>query len=441
MVPNFKKAAVATVTLALFSSVTFTSAAQAAADAIPLSPESTMSAFNCPSGGLGNINLSTLEFTPASAAEPCEFTAGYNSIAYNPIDARIYAANVAGSGVVNLVATDVRGKNLEAWPANANKKRQLITGTVAGSTGYPASIAINPVDGAAFVIDAGGRLYQLNLSTGIASSPIQTNPSVGGLAYMAFNPNGVLYGFSSGRGNLYTIDPATGATTTVLTDWRTGIPNNAGNIKSLTFDANGNMYLSGGTSVQGNEGNGIYSTKAADVLGNIAQFFITPLAPTYGSPWTGTQSAQANVSAVMITYGGLAVNFNTAGGVAISSSRFYSKTINESVTPNIVNPTISLPTPTRSGYTFNGWFTAATGGTLIGAAGASYTPYADASITMYAQWTEIPRATTPAATTAPAATTLATTGLDTAQYIQLILLLLALGAVAVYFAYRRTTED
>ena len=43
-----------------------------------------------------------------------------------------------------------------------------------------------------------------------------------------------------------------------------------------------------------------------------------------------------------------------------------------------------LPTPTRTGYKCNGWYTAASGGTKIGNAGASYTP--TASVTLYAQW-------------------------------------------------------
>ncbi len=46
---------------------------------------------------------------------------------------------------------------------------------------------------------------------------------------------------------------------------------------------------------------------------------------------------------------------------------------------------LTLPTPTRTGYTFNGWYTAASGGTKVGAAGASYTP--SANTTLYAQWT------------------------------------------------------
>ncbi|MBE7018677.1 MAG: hypothetical protein E7413_02215 [Ruminococcaceae bacterium] len=49
---------------------------------------------------------------------------------------------------------------------------------------------------------------------------------------------------------------------------------------------------------------------------------------------------------------------------------------------------LTLPTPTLTGYTFQGWFTQAEGGTKIGGAGASYTP--DESITLYAQWVKTP---------------------------------------------------
>jgi uncharacterized repeat protein (TIGR02543 family) len=50
---------------------------------------------------------------------------------------------------------------------------------------------------------------------------------------------------------------------------------------------------------------------------------------------------------------------------------------------------LTLPTPTREGYTFDGWFTAAAPqGELVGAAGASYVPTGD--VTLYAHWTEVP---------------------------------------------------
>ncbi|KAF2379236.1 hypothetical protein BSN82_17155, partial [Acinetobacter baylyi] len=48
------------------------------------------------------------------------------------------------------------------------------------------------------------------------------------------------------------------------------------------------------------------------------------------------------------------------------------------------DPALTLPTPTYVGYTFNGWFTLASGGSLIT---SPYTPTAD--ITIYAQWSAI----------------------------------------------------
>jgi hypothetical protein len=67
------------------------------------------------------------------------------------------------------------------------------------------------------------------------------------------------------------------------------------------------------------------------------------------------------------------VSFNTHGADAIE--------------PLTGNPSITLPTPTNGTGSFLGWFTAATEGTKIGEAGASYTPTAD--ITLHAQWETI----------------------------------------------------
>ena len=46
---------------------------------------------------------------------------------------------------------------------------------------------------------------------------------------------------------------------------------------------------------------------------------------------------------------------------------------------------VILPSPTRIGYSLAGWYTAASGGSLVGGAGATYAP--TANITLYAQWT------------------------------------------------------
>ena len=49
---------------------------------------------------------------------------------------------------------------------------------------------------------------------------------------------------------------------------------------------------------------------------------------------------------------------------------------------------LALPNATQTGYTFDGWFTSAQGGSLVGMSGASFTP--TSSATLYAQWTVIP---------------------------------------------------
>jgi len=70
------------------------------------------------------------------------------------------------------------------------------------------------------------------------------------------------------------------------------------------------------------------------------------------------------------------VNFHPDGGtVSPASTSFDTNT-----------STVELPTPTYSGYTFSGWFTAASGGTLVGLGGSSTA--LTASTDLYAQWTQ-----------------------------------------------------
>lgn len=66
------------------------------------------------------------------------------------------------------------------------------------------------------------------------------------------------------------------------------------------------------------------------------------------------------------------VTFNTQGGSAVSNGAF------------LTGATMALPAaPTKTGYTFNGWFTSATGGTALT---SPYAPGVITDITLYAQW-------------------------------------------------------
>jgi uncharacterized repeat protein (TIGR02543 family) len=67
------------------------------------------------------------------------------------------------------------------------------------------------------------------------------------------------------------------------------------------------------------------------------------------------------------------VTYNANGGSVSPSSA----SVNQ-------GSSVTLPTPTRTNYTFSGWYTATTGGSLVGSGGDSYTP--TANITIYARW-------------------------------------------------------
>ena len=90
--------------------------------------------------------------------------------------------------------------------------------------------------------------------------------------------------------------------------------------------------------------------------------------------------------------------FNSTGSSASTPSGSFSTSINYTVNYDTnggkcaqalsyatsASTAVTLPSPTRSGYIFAGWYTAASGGTKVGGAGDSYTP--SANITLYAQW-------------------------------------------------------
>ena len=98
---------------------------------------------------------------------------------------------------------------------------------------------------------------------------------------------------------------------------------------------------------------------------------------------------------------GYTVSFNTNGGNSISSitsTKSFSGWTNSSpgtfsettytygegsgyITANYKNNSVNLPTPTKSGYTFNGWYTQSSGGSKVS---NTYTP--TANTTLYAHW-------------------------------------------------------
>ena len=128
-------------------------------------------------------------------------------------------------------------------------------------------------------------------------------------------------------------------------------------------------------------GTGAADTQVATGSGFNTGSWTTPIFTTAGT-YTyyciitdGECSTKTNTVTISVSDAPLAtytVTYDANGGTCATTSENASS--------------VTLPTPTRDGYTFNGWYTAATGGTLVGAAGASYSLSED--VTLYAQWAE-----------------------------------------------------
>jgi len=100
--------------------------------------------------------------------------------------------------------------------------------------------------------------------------------------------------------------------------------------------------------------------------------------------WSGSYTNVQSNTTVTATYTGnrIGVGFDVNGG-ELTSGLVKFVTVGDAYG--------ALPTPTRTDYTFAGWYTAATGGTLVTAATVVT---AIASHTLYAHWTEIPETMT-----------------------------------------------
>jgi uncharacterized repeat protein (TIGR02543 family) len=100
--------------------------------------------------------------------------------------------------------------------------------------------------------------------------------------------------------------------------------------------------------------------------------------------WSATSSGSTRVSSyatgadktfyAIWTPTSYRVTYNSNGGQALSPTSAIST----------AGSLITLPTPTRTGYTSTGWYDALTGGAKVGDAGNTYQP--SSAITIYARW-------------------------------------------------------
>ena len=100
----------------------------------------------------------------------------------------------------------------------------------------------------------------------------------------------------------------------------------------------------------------------------------TSVSVTIEASYTYNGTTKTAIKTVTVNTKSVTVSFDANGGTVSPATKSYT----------VYGTYDSLPTPTRSGYTFNGWYTAASGGTKITASSTVSTSIT----TLYAQWTK-----------------------------------------------------
>ena len=287
-----------------------------------LSPESYVVSYNL-NGGTGSITSQTKTHDTNLTLTKTKPTGKNFTVTYN-----------ANGGTVSTSSKTV-SQTFTNWNTAAN----------GSGTAYNA--------GATYSANASVTLYAQYANPSIGSLP---TPTRSGYAFDGW------YTAANG-GTKITDSTKVTANTTVYAHWKA-------NAYTVSYNVNG------GT------GSIASQTKTHDT-----NLTLTTSKPT-GKSFTITYNANGGtVSTSSKTVSQTFTNWNAAAngsGTAYNAGATYSTNASVTLYAQYANPSIgSLPTPTRSGYTFDGWYTAANGGTKI-----TDTTKATANTTVYAHWTK-----------------------------------------------------
>lgn len=215
----------ATIPVTANTAGTYTNGASNITSSVGLNPPaSTSVTFNTQPNFACNANMYMAQSTGAppttlyqfnTASNPFVFnslgsTAGhaYNGIAFNPVDGYIYGMGTNGTQTVLLrIGSDGQATNLGVVSGGG-----INVGLNPGHVYNNGEIA---PDGSYYVLSSASNtstLFRINVSTRVATAiPLSQAPFTADIAWY----NGLLYGRNDGSGQLYSINPATGAVAAV----------------------------------------------------------------------------------------------------------------------------------------------------------------------------------------------------------------------------------
>ena len=300
-------------------------------------------------------------YTLSSGGTPIVFTAQWSenpndTVAFNS-DGGAAVSSISGpdGGSIALPPGTYPGYSFEGWFTTASGGNEVggagssYTVPAGGATLY-AQWSENPIDSVAFVSEGGAAVASLSGPDGSSITlPSGTYPGYSFEGWFAAASGGNKVGRA---GSSYTV-PAGG--TTLYAQW---IQNQT---DTVAFNSEGGAAVS---SLSGPDGSSITLPSGTYPGYSFGGWFT---AASRGNKVGGAGSSYTIPEGGTTLYAQWSENpidtvaFNSDGGAAASS---------------ISGPdgsSITLPSDTYPGYSFDGWFTAASGGNKVGGAGSSYT--------------------------------------------------------------------
>jgi uncharacterized repeat protein (TIGR02543 family) len=289
-----------------------------------------------------------------------------------PVNA-INGVATGGFGAEITVETNVSAGQVLTLTSSINGGSTATANCGSPPTAYGGGYAKLAISGGAQVVAGGGG------GGGCSGSSFQTAkagnggnaglPEVPGVSSAAPAAAGQSTGAGTGGGGGTLISGGTGGTVT-------GGGTAGGNGSALT----GGIGASGGQSAGGG-GAGYFGGGAGVTTGfnpppsggGGGSSYVSGLTVTAAS-FSSSTSLAGSVE-VLFQYS-VAISYDSQGGSAAPAGSFWP------------GGTTTLPAaPTKVGYGFAGWYSAATGGTRLGGASESFSPSGSSPLTIYAQWT------------------------------------------------------
>ena len=322
--------------------------------------------------GRGGGGSSTVALAPTTATGGTGTTSNYSgsSVVYGTGGAG-GTAQGAGSNIPGVAA----GANTGNGGGGASAKNS--SGNVNGGAGGTGLIVVRIANGNTVVFNANtgtGTMTDQSIVSGVATTLTTNTFTKNGYTFAGWNTNADgTSGTAYSNGQSVTIT----AGITLFAKWVL-------NTYSVTFNANSGLGTMGTQSVT----HGVAANLNANLFTRANYVFYRWATQADGSGTTYENLSQATLTEATTLYAQWTPNTylvtysynNATGGASTASATFVT-----------AGTAIVLPTPTRTGYTFAGWFSDAALSASIGSAGAGYSPVGTTlSLTAYAKWTAVP---------------------------------------------------